>query len=231
MASLARVADIFLAASLGSLAPFGLVPGLHGAGYWVDVYFLLITVQCGGTVVFLNVLAWERGGPSTPSGKRLSTSLGLLTLAFVAMGVIDGILGVYSWCPGACPFIQGGFLLALGSVFALERGALQFIRGLVHAPRNRVLLMALSLWTLALGALGYWALGWSLFVPFEADAAVLLYKLGPLSISTSGAGLLTVIALAPLAHLTTVVPLLHIIRSGSPKARIAFGHREGGGSA
>lgn len=193
-----------------------MVPGLHGVGFWVDIYFLLLSFQCGGTLLFLNLLA-ARQGPRKSSKSRLAQSIGVLSVGFVVMGVLDGILGVQASCSEGCFVLQTGFLLALVAIYLLEASALRLVEGASPTLRGRIATAALSSWTFLLGTLAYWAFGWTLFFPLEANAVVLLYKVGPVSVFASSGQLLTAIALAPIAHVAFAAAVVRLIPSDAER--------------
>ncbi len=102
------------------------------------------------------------------------------------MGVSDAFTGMKVSGQGS-PVLELAFGLALVTVIALASTLIGLARRLSEAWGFSPLAFASYLvYVYLLGALGYWALGWTLFFQPLVDEPVLLWSVGSLAFVTNG---------------------------------------------
>lgn len=193
----------FLGATGVLLAVALRAPDVRSLGAWPSGYFAILTIQWGA-LFGCTIVAYCLGLRRLPSSgvdvqRRFALFNGGTAVAFVLMGVFDGLVGIKAdgeaglrWDLTLLAVLASATLLASALVFLLRKG------GWALRPLPFGLYLA---YLYLLGALGYWALGWFLFVVPGDGETVLLWAVGPLRVTIAGNLLKGIAYVAPVAHL------------------------------
>lgn len=193
--------------------------------FWPSSYFALLTVQWISLFLSL-VLAYLRGSTRAPAAISRNGPFILFVLfnvllaaSFSLMGVSDAFVGMRVGGQES-PLLKLAFGLVLVAVVALTSGLIYLARRLSKAWRLSPLAFASYLvYVYLLGALGYWALGWTLFFQPAVDEPVLLWSVGCLAFVTNGGVVKALAWGSPAAGLTGAGLLIWFAQRHRTEAR------------